>query len=154
MAAITFGNMGFDSRFVAGEFKDLINEAALHSLRHADRVGDTGGEHRFSSWVTRERQQFVATLLVSVATMYAGSHCIEKAPRTRTVAFVAPVAAVQEDWLAREISLGDVASVEFDQLYAQVKGAAEAALTRLLPATLTEDQARAWAEELVRSCRD
>lgn len=154
MAAATFGKYSFDSRLVADEFQDLINEAALHRLRRAEVGDEMRADHRFSSWVGLERQQILATLLVSVATVQAGTYFIERAPTTRTSIFAAPGRLSDHQWLDREMSLSNELPQEFGALCAEVRSAAESALARLLPSSLSEEQARAWAEELVRSTQD
>lgn len=155
------GNLSVSRQAVEKHYGSIISQLALKRFGvdevYSNDVVQPGSSPRISKWLDgAERQNLIAGLIVGFATFAAGTSASSD-KSSATYFFKVPSTekkVVASDWAKQELMFWQsLDSAELLALTDELQEEAADALSRMLPANMSLEQARDWALELVKSVK-
>ncbi|WP_153065979.1 hypothetical protein [Xanthomonas campestris] len=145
-----------NTRSIDARINDLIREQSEAALKEPE-VAVAAGQ-RLVHWLTKgEKSHLLASALAGLAVLTSGTANARPSPSTSTIFFQAPVMDSDACLIESDQDLEmwqDLDSPDFDALYADVGAYAEAAVASLRSRPFEEQEAVAWAHNLIASQTD
>lgn len=155
------GNLSVSRQAVENQYGAIISQLALKRFgideAFSNDVAQAGRGARIAKWLDgTERQNLIAGLIVGFATIAAGTSA-SSAKSSATYFFKAPTMekhVVAPDWAKQELTFWQsLDSAEFRALTDALHDETADAISRMLPVSMTNEQATDWAQGLVRSIK-